>query len=163
MTPRAIKVLAAAAIAIAIVIAVRHYFSPGEVVKRRLIATIEAFEEERMLAVMSGISRSYSDPWGFTYETLGAYFNESIETYEALDLDYVVAEPVVSGDEVRLGIEFVLWGRYEGTRGYVVGSISDPCTATLVWREETPGWRLSSTAQLDIPELRDELAARRKD
>ena len=27
------------------IISVRHYFSPGEVVKRKLIATIEAFEE----------------------------------------------------------------------------------------------------------------------
>ena len=29
----------------------RHYFSPGEVVKRSVVATIEAFEEERLLAV----------------------------------------------------------------------------------------------------------------
>ena len=27
-------------------ISLRHYFSPGEVVKRKFIATIEAFEEE---------------------------------------------------------------------------------------------------------------------
>lgn len=144
-------------------ISLRHYFSPGEVVKRELLATIEAFEEERLLAVMSGISRGYSDPWGFSYETLGGYLNEAIETYDDLDIDYVLAKPVVGQDEVRIDIEFVLWGRYEGTRGYVVGSISDPCTATLLWRKETPGWRFSSTLELDIPEFRDELASRRTD
>jgi hypothetical protein len=65
MSPRVIKITVLAIVAIVVVIGVRHYFSPGEVVKRKLIATIEAFEEERLLAVMSGISRSYSDPWGF--------------------------------------------------------------------------------------------------
>jgi hypothetical protein len=69
MSPRVIKITVLAIVAIVVVIGVRHYFSPGEVVKRKLIATIEAFEEERLLAVMSGISRSYSDPWGFDYET----------------------------------------------------------------------------------------------
>jgi hypothetical protein len=144
------------------VISFRHYFSPGEVVRRKLMATIEAFEEERLLAVMSGISRSYSDPLGFNYETIGGYLNEAMETYEDLDVDYVLGKPDVSGEEVRIAIEFVLWGRYQGSRGYVVGSISDPCTATLMWRKETPGWRLASTPELDIPELRDELDARRK-
>lgn len=153
-------------IGLAIVVAVvfvglRHYFSPGEVVKRKLVATIDAFEEERLLAVMSGVSRSYSDPWGFSYETFGGYLNEAMETYENLDVDYVLTKPDVSGEEVRIGIEFVLWGRYEGTRGYIIGSISEPCTATVLWRKETPGWRFVSTEELDIPELRHELDSRR--
>ena len=33
--------------------------------------------------------------------------------------------------------------------------------ATLLWREETPGWRFASTPELDIPELREELESRR--
>ena len=144
-------------------ISLRHYFSAGEVVKRKFIATIEAFEEERLLAVMSGVSRSYSDPWGLSYETFGGSLHEAMETYENLDVDYVLTKPIVSGEEVRIGIEFVLWGRYEGTRGYIIGSFSQPCTATVVWRKETPGWRLTSTPELDIPELRDELSSRRED
>ena len=150
-----------AVVAVVGFISLRHYFSPAEVVKRKLIATIEAFEEERLLAVMSAISRGYSDPWGFSYESVGGYLNEAMETYESLDLDYVLSKPVVDEGEVRIGLEFVLWGRYEGTRGYVVGSISDPCSATILWSEETPGWRFTSTLELDIPEFREELASRR--
>ena len=162
MPGRTIKVIAAVIFAIAVVVGVRHYFSPGEVVKRKLVATIEAFHEERLLAVMSSVSRAYTDPWGNDYELLAGYLNELMESYDDLDLDFVLAEPVVGDDEVRLGMEFVLWGRYEGTRGYIVGSISQPCTATVVWRKETSGWRLVSTSKLDIPELREELDARRK-
>ena len=156
------KFIVIALVLVAIVIGVRHYFSPGEVVKRKVIATLEAFEEERLLAVMSGVSRSYSDPWGFNYETLAGHLNLTMETYDDLDVDSLIGKPVVGEDEVRIDIEFILWGRFEGTKGYVVGSITDPCHATLLWRKETPGWRFASTLKLDIPELRDELDARRQ-
>jgi len=139
----------------------RHYFSPGEVVNRKLVATIEAFEEERLLAVMAAVSRKYADPWGVNYETLGGYLHEIMETYDDLRVDYALARPEVGEGEVRIDIEFVLWGRYQGTTGYVIGSLSDPCTATVLWREETPGWRFASTPELDIPELRNELERRR--
>ena len=152
----------AAVLIIVVAVGVRHYFSPGEVVKRKLVATIDAFHEERLLAVMSSISRTYSDPWGNDYELLAGYLNEVMDTYDNLDLDFVLAKPVVTDDAVRIGMEFVLWGRFEGTRGYILGTVPQPCTATLVWRKETPGWRLVSTSELDIPELREELNARRK-
>jgi hypothetical protein len=155
MSPRVIKITVLAIVAIVVVIGVRHYFSPGEVVKRK------AFEEERLLAVMSGISRSYSDPWGFDYETLAGHLNMTMETYDDLDVDSLIGKPVVGEDEVRIDIEFILWGRYEGTKGYIIGSITEPCTATLLWRKETPGWRFASTEELDIPELREELDSRR--
>ena len=144
-------------------ISLRHYFSPGEVVKRKLIATLEAFEEERLLAVMSSISRGYSDPWGLNYEAFAGYLNETMETYEDLDVDSLISSPVVSEGEVRIDIQFVVWGRHEGTKGYIIGTITDPCTATVLWRQETPGWRLASTEELDIPELRHEFDSRRKD
>ena len=163
MSSRNIKILVAAVLALVVVIGVRHYFSPGEVVKRKLVATIEAFEEERLLAVMSAVSRGYSDPWGFDYESLAGHLSLTMETYDNLDVDSLIGTPVVAEEEVRIDIEFILWGRYEGTRGYVVGSITDPCRATLLWRKETPGWRFVSTLELDIPELRDELDARRRD
>jgi hypothetical protein len=162
MSQRTIRIAVAGVIAIAIVIGVRHYFSPGEVVKRKLVATIDAFHEERLLTVMSSISRTYSDPWGNDYELLAGYLNEVMDTYDDLDLDFVLAKPVVADDEVQIGIEFVLSGRFEGTRDSVLGTDSQPCTATVVWRKERPGWRLVSTSKLDIPELREELNARRK-
>jgi len=163
MSRRAVRIVVVAALLVAGVIAFRYYFSPGEVVKRKLVAAIGAFEEERLLAVMSTISRKYSDPWGLDYETLGGYLHETMETYDDLRVDYVLSKPEVGEGEVRIDIEFVLWGRYEGRKGTVIGSISDPCTATVLWREETPGWRFASTPELDIPELRDELDLRRKD
>jgi len=158
-----VKYGVSAILAVVVVIAVRHYFSPGEVVKRKFIATIKAFEEERLPAVMSGISRRYSDPWGLNYETLAGYLNETMETYDDLDVDSLLSKPVVGQGEVRIDIQFVVWGRYQGTKGYVVGSITEPCTATVLWREEKIGWRFASTEELDIPELRHQLDSRRKD
>ena len=161
MSRRVVTIAVVVVLLVVGAIALRHYFSPGEVVNRKLVATIGAFEEERLLAVMSAVSRKYSDPLGLDYETLGIYLHETMETYDDLRVDYVLTRPEVGEGEVRIDIELVLWGRYEGTKGYVIGSISDPCTATLLWREETPGWRLASIPDLDIPELRDELESRR--
>ncbi|MDX2436698.1 MAG: hypothetical protein QNL88_06560 [Acidobacteriota bacterium] len=139
----------------------RHYFSPGEVVKRKVLATIEAFETESLLGVMAAVSRSYSDPWGFDYETLGGNLHQVMEAYDDLDVDLVIGDVAASEERVLVGLEFVVSGRYEGTRESVVGSSGQPCTAVVVWRKEPPGWRLASTAELDIPELRGELEARR--
>jgi hypothetical protein len=160
---RRAAIITLAILAIVGFISLRHYFSPGEVVKRKFMATIEAFEEERLLAVMAGISRGYSDPWGLDYETLAGYLHETMETYDGLDLDYLLSKPAVGEGEVRIDIQFVLWGRYEGTKGYVVGTITDPCTATVMWREEQTGWRFTATEELDIPELRRQLESMRKD
>jgi hypothetical protein len=161
MSRRAVTFAVVAALLVVGVIALRHYFSPGEVVTRKLVAAIDAFEEERLLAVMSAVSRKYSDPWGLDYETLGSYLHQTMETYDELRVDYVLSKPEVREGEVRIDIEFVLWGRYQGAKGNVIGSISDPCTATVLWREETPGWRFASTPELDIPELRNELDSMR--
>jgi hypothetical protein len=168
MSPRAIKLAVAAAVALVMVIAIRHYFSAGEVVKRKIAATIEAFEEERLLGVMSSISRGYSDPLGLDFEILGGYLKRAMEDYDDLDVDYVLTRPSVAENEVRVGIEFVIWGRVEGTggsvvgtRGSVLGSVSEPCSASLLWRKEAPGWRLASTVDLDVPEFREELDSRR--
>jgi hypothetical protein len=139
----------------------RHYFSPGEVVKRKLFGTVEAFEKESLLGVMAAISRSYSDPWGFDYETVGGNLHQIMESYDDLDVDVVIGGVAASEEQVRIGFEFVVSGRYDGAKESVVGSGGDPCTAVLVWRKEAPGWRLASTAELDIPELRGELEARR--
>jgi hypothetical protein len=138
-----------------------HYFSPGEVVKRKLLATVGAFEEESILGVMSAVSRGYSDPWGFDYESLGGNLHHVMEEYDDLEVDLVFGEVAASDEEVLVGLEFVVSGGYEGTRENIVGSGAEPCTAVLVWRKEQPGWRLASTADLDIPELREELEARR--
>jgi hypothetical protein len=161
MSRRAVTFAVIAALLVVGVIALRHYFSPGEVVRRKLVAAIEAFEEERLLAVMAAVSRKYSDPLGLSYETLGSYLHETMETYDDLRVDYVLNKPEVREGEVRIDIGFVLWGRYEGAKDNIIGSISDPCTATVLWREETPGWRFASTPELDIPELRNELESRR--
>lgn len=139
----------------------RHYLSAAEVVKRKLMATVEAFEEERLLGVMAAVSRSYSDPWGFDYESLAGILNQIVDGYDDLDVKLSLGDVAASDTDVRIGLEFVVSGRDRGTTEYVVGSGAEPCSAVLVWHKEAPGWRLVSTADLDIPELRDELEARR--
>jgi hypothetical protein len=142
---------------IAGVVWLRAYMSPGAAAKRELRATISAFEEERILGVMSGVSRTYDDHLGLSYESIAGYVSEVTSTYEDLDVDLIVNEVEAEEEEVRIAVRFIIWGSVDGDRGYLLGSMSDPCTATLLYRKETPGWRLASTLRLDIPELRDEL------
>jgi hypothetical protein len=156
------SVLVLAVVVIVGALWLRHYFSPGEVVRRKLLATVAAFEEERLLGVMAAVSRSYSDPWGFDYETLGGSLHQVMEGFDDLDIDLVFGAIEASDERVTIGLEFVVSGRTEGGREYVVGSSTEPCTAVLEWRRETPGWRLASTPVLDIPELRSELESRRR-
>lgn len=139
----------------------RNYFSPGSVVRRQVFEAVEAFENGRILGVMPKISRSYTDRWGGTYEGLGGNIQTVIETYDDLEMDYEIGAVDVRDGEVRLGLEFAISGRYEGSRGAVLGTSLDPCRATLLWVKEQPGWRLKETEELDIPEYRDELEERR--
>lgn len=140
----------------------RHWLAPEQVVKRRFLGAVEAFEEERLLAVMAVISRAYSDPYGLDYETVGAHLNQVMDTFDALEvmLEPLTVEETPDG-EVRVDATFVVWGSYEGQRGYVVGSLTDPCRASMTWREEQRGWVLATTDELVIPELAEELGRRR--
>ena len=139
----------------------RHYLSPGQVVRRQLAAAVAAFEEERLLGVMSRVSRSYGDQWGGSYESLGGNIQSVLDTYDDLRLDQDVERIEARDGEVWISLRFVLSGRAEGGRGAILGSSVDPCRATMRWVEEPPGWRFAETVALDIPEYREELDARR--
>ena len=159
------KQLAAVVALIAVVGGVlwlRNYFSPGQAVRRQLFEAVAAFENGRILGVMPKISRSYSDRWGGSYESLGGNIQAVIETYDDLEMSYDIGSVEVRDGEVRIGLEFVVTGRYEGSLGPVLGPRLDPCRATLLWVEEQPGWRLRETEEIDIPEYRDELRERRE-
>jgi len=140
----------------------RHYFSPAEVVRRQLFETVAAFENQKILGVMSKISRTYTDEWGGSYESLGGQIHSVIDTYDELRLDHDIRAVEVGDDEVRINLSFVVSGSYEGSPGSILGTRLDPCRATLLWVKEQPGWRLKETEELDIPEYRDELERRRE-
>jgi len=139
----------------------RNFFSPGQVVRRQLFEAVAAFEIGKMLGVMPKISRSYSDQWGGSYESLGGNIQSVIETYDRIEMEFDIGAVDVLDGEVRLGLEFVVSGTYEGNRGPILGTSIDPCRATLRWVKEQPGWRLKETEELDIPEYRKELEERR--
>ena len=139
----------------------RHYFSPAEVVRRQLFETVAAFENEKILGVMVKISRSYKDQWGGSYESLGGQIQSVIEAYDEIRVEHEIRAVEVGDDEVRINLGFVISGSYEGSRGTILGTRLDPCRATLLWVKERPGWRLKETEELDIPEYREELEARR--
>lgn len=140
----------------------RHYFSPAQAVRRQLAEAVAAFENGKLLGVMPKISRSYSDPWGGSYEALGGHLQSVIDAWDDLAVDLEVGAAEVGEGEVRLAIVIVVGGRDGGRREAILGTTADPCRATLLWVKEQPGWRLRATEELDIPELRDELEARRK-
>jgi hypothetical protein len=139
-----------------------RYLSPGQVVTRKVLAAVAAFEDERLLAVMASVSREYSDPWGGEYEIVAGQLRELMTSYEGLDVDLVFGDLEVEDRLVVVNLEFVLSGRAGGERVLIFGSRDAPCSGRFAWRKEDVGWRLASTLDLDIPELRDELASRRR-
>jgi len=140
----------------------RHYFSPAQVVRRQFLEAVAAFENEKILGVMVKISRSYSDEWGGSYESLGGQVQSVIEAYDDLRVEYEIRVIEVGDGEARINLQFVISGSYEGSRGAILGTRLDPCRATLLWVKERPGWRLNETEELDIPEYREELQRRRE-
>ena len=140
---------------------IRSYFSPGQVVRRQIFEAVAAFENEKILGVMPKISRSYTDRWGGSYESLGGNIQSVMDTYDDLRMEVDIAAVDVGDGEVRVTLSFVISGSYQGRRGAILGTAVDPCRATLLWVEEQPGWRLTETEELDIPEYRDELEKRR--
>ena len=139
----------------------RHYFSPAEIVKRQLFELVASIENEKILGVMPKISRSYTDDWGGSYEALGGHVQSLMDAYDDLDIAVDIGAADVGEGEVRLGIAFVVSGSWDGARESILGTRLDPCRATLLWVEEQVGWRLKETEELDIPEHREELDARR--
>jgi hypothetical protein len=140
----------------------RHYFSPAEVVRRQLFEAVAAFENQKILGVMVKISRTYTDEWGGSYESLGGQIQSVIDAYDEIRVEHEIRAVEVGDDEVRINLQFVISGSYEGSRGAILGTRLDPCRATLLWVKERPGWRLTETEELDIPEYREELERRRE-
>jgi len=150
--------LVVAGVVVALALFVRSYFSPANVVKRSLRAAIASFEQEQMLGAMHPVSRSYSDRWGMSYEAIAGHLRGIMETFDSLEVALDPIDVTVEGDEVLVRMRFVVSGSDGASRGYVLGSRAEPCTASQRWRKEAQGWRIVTTEELDIPELRDELA-----
>ena len=157
MDRRWITRLVVVAAVVAVGLAVRSYFSPANVVKRSLRAAVESFEEERLLGAMHPVSRSYGDRWGMSYESVAAHLRGIMDSFDELEVDLDPPDVTIDGDEALVRMRFVVSGRDGASRGYVLGSRAEPCTASQRWRKEPQGWRIVTTEELDIPELRDEL------
>jgi hypothetical protein len=140
----------------------RNYFQPGQVVRRQLFEAVESFKNEKVLGVLAKVSRSYSDQWGGSYESLGGHAQSLMDAYDGLTMDVEISAVEVGDSEARMVLEFVIGGRTQVGRGNILGSETEPCRATLRWVKEEPGWRLAETEELDIPQLRGELESRRK-
>jgi len=142
---------------VVVAIFLKSYLSPERVIERSLLSAIAAFEQEQILGAIKPISRGYNDRWGQSYESLAGNIREAQDTFDELEVTLEPPSITVEGEEATLRMKFVVWGSAEGTRGYVIGTITDPCTATLRWKKETPGWRIITIDELDIPEFREEL------
>jgi len=143
------------------VLGIRNYFSPGAVVRRQIFEAVASFKNEKILGVMSKISRSYTDDWGGSYESLGAQVQSMMESYDALTMDVDIHSLETGDGEARVDLAFVVGGRTQVGKGNILGTEVDPCRATLKWIKEESGWRLAETEELDIPRLREELENRR--
>lgn len=148
-------------VVVAGVLGMRNYFSPGTVVRRQIFEAVASFKNEKILGVMSKISRSYTDDWGGSYESLGAQVQSMMESYDGLTMDVDIGSVEMGDGEARVELSFVVGGRTQVGRGNILGTDLDPCRATLRWIKEEPGWRLAETEELDIPQFREELEARR--
>jgi len=136
---------------------IKDYFSPENVVRRKLVAAVESFEKEQLLGTVQVISRDYRDEWGQSYESIAGNISEMMSTFDDLDVDLDIEAIDVVAEGVRVQIEFVISGREGGDSRSILGGFTDPCTATVIWLKEKPGWKLFTTEELDIPELRHEM------
>jgi len=157
MDRRRIVLIALAAGLVAGGLWLKYHFSATNVIRRTLYSSIEAFEGERILGAVKVVSRGYQDEWGMSYESLAGHMKAAMDTYDDLEVDLRMPSISVDGERATMTFTFILWGTYDGTRGYIFGSRSDPAKATLAFRKETPGWRIIATEELDIPELEEEL------
>jgi len=148
-------------VVVAGILGMRNYFSPGAVVRRQIFEAVASFKNERILGVMSKISRSYTDEWRGSYEGLGAQIQSMMESYDALTMDVDINSVEMGDGEALVELDFVVGGRTEVGRGNILGTDLDPCRATLRWIKEEPGWRLIETEDLDIPQYREELQRRK--
>jgi len=149
-------------IAVAGVLGMRHYFSTEQVIRRQLFEAVESFKHEKILGVMAKISRSYTDDWGGSYESLGGQAQSMMDAYDGLTMDVDIGAVEVGDGEARVVLSFVIGGRTEVGRGNILGTDLEPCRARLRWVKEEPGWRLVETEELDIPQFREELQRRRE-
>jgi hypothetical protein len=154
---RRVVIAVLAIVALVFVAWLVRYFSPEQVVRRQLLGAVEALEKERLLGVVTVISRQYEDPWGQTYESIAGNVSEVMTSFDDLRVDLDLQSIDRAGDDVRVRLGFVISGSDAAGTGSVLGTLSDPCRATILWREEPQGWRLVTTETLDIPELREDL------
>jgi len=155
------RALIAVLVVVSVGLWVRWHLSPEQVIRRSFMGAVEAFENERLLAVMAVFNRGYGDPWGHDYESLGGIFAAAFDELDGLDVDVSELDVTVDGETARTSLRFVVSGTSDGSYGPVFGEPSRPCTATLGWAKRPQGWRIVTTSRLDIPELRDELDAAR--
>jgi hypothetical protein len=140
----------------------RWYLSPEQVIRRSLMGAVEAFENEQLLAVMSVFDRGYRDSWGHDYEALGGIFAAAFDDLDDVDVTLMELAVAIDGETATTSLRFVVSGAAGGGDGPLFGEPSRPCTATLEWTKRPQGWRITRTARLDIPELREELDAARQ-
>ena len=146
-------------VALVLIFWVKQYFSPERVVHRKFLAAVVAFEKELLLGTIQVITRTYLDSWGQSYESIAGNVSEMMATFDDLDVDLLETSADRTEDGVRMRLRFVVSGSDGDGDGAGLGSHNAPCTASIFWRKEPSGWRISTTESLDIPELRDELDA----
>lgn len=154
---RKLVVIALALVALGTGLWLRHYLAPENVVRRAFLDAVEAFENERMLGTMMVIDRGYRDEQGQSYESLAGHIRLLHDTYDRLEMSLEPPDIEIDGQSASMRIRFVLWGSFEGQRGYILGSLQAPCTATVEWSERQQGWRITSAGEIRIPELEDQL------
>jgi len=154
---RRILTIAVAVAVLAGILWVKGHFAPENVIRRAFLEAKAAFEREEILATMKVFDRAYRDQFGNSFESIAGHVRLLHETYDDLELTLEPPDITLAGDTAELRIRFILWGSAEGQRGYIIGSLTDPCTATLQWAKRREGWRIVTTSDLDIPELRSEL------
>lgn len=159
---RALTWIVAAVIAVLVVITVRQYFAPEQVMVRQLEDAAEAVGTGSILGALAPFSRRYSDPYGQTYETFAGYVKLVGDSYDEVDLDVDVESLEVDGDRATMEVDFLLTGTFEGRRGAILGNRLDRARAILEWRDEAQGWRIVSADDIRAPQAQTELDAMRR-
>ena len=146
-----IKLVIAAVVALGFVLWLRHYFSDEAAIARMFAAAADNVANERILGVAGNVARTYSDPYGQSYESFLGGVKTMFDRYDDLSLPHDLERVSVSGATAQVELSFRLKGSDGGDHRLLLGEALTPARATVEVRKVGSDWKIERVIEVDIP------------
>jgi hypothetical protein len=149
MSRRRVLVAMALVAAVAAVAWLRHHYSDEARIGRLFRDGARAVAEERLLGVAAKLKRSYTDPWGFSYESLLGTLGDLFSSHEQIDVDHRLESVSVSGDTAVAVLSLSLRATAGGSRQVLLGG-DEPVQAVVELERDRGSWLIARTTELSV-------------